>query len=126
MTFRCGHKLSPASLSVFETIRVSMVLTRSRSVACAWHMDRDLVPDFQPVQNGTSPHSVGAEIGGQVSSIPSPATTSNFLKRNGFRASLADYPWALMDDPRTIGQWVRGALPVQPWGRRSALHRHDL
>jgi hypothetical protein len=30
------------------------------------------------------------------------------LKRNGFRVSPADYPWALMVDRRTIGKRVDG------------------
>ena len=39
-------------------------------------------------------------------SIPSLATTSNSMIRNGFRVSRADHPGPLMADPRTIGKWV--------------------
>jgi len=39
-------------------------------------------------------------------SIPSLATISNLMIRNGFWASAADRPWPSMADPRTIGKWV--------------------
>ena len=38
-------------------------------------------------------------------SIPSLATTSNSMIRNGFRVSPADHPWPSVADPRTI--WNR-------------------
>jgi hypothetical protein len=35
-----------------------------------------------------------------------PATISKLVIGKVFRASPADYPWSLMADPRTIGNWV--------------------
>ena len=44
-------------------------------------------------------------------SIPSLATISNSMIRNGFRVSPADRPASSMADPRTIGKWVGGSTP---------------
>ena len=60
-------------------------------------------------------------------SIPSLATTSNFLKRNGFRVSPADEPWPSMLDLRTIGNGAnagrRGGGEASPGRRRT--HRRS-
>lgn len=52
-------------------------------------------------------------------SIPSLATTSNSLKKHGFRVSPADYPCSSMADPRTIGKWVIRRPPGQRGGAGS-------
>jgi hypothetical protein len=54
--------------------------------------------------------SVVLKIRVSMRSIPSLATTSNSMIRNGFRVSPADHPWPSMADVRTIGKWMGGAM----------------
>ena len=72
---------------------------------------RKLVPFLQlPHADLTSPSSENPRVDG---SIPSLATISNSMIRNGFRVSPADRLWPSMADPRTIGTRVGG----EPAGR---------
>ena len=56
-------------------------------------------------------------------SIPSLATTSNSMIRNGFRVSPADHPGPSMADPRTIGKWEGGGAARRRRVRRVAKDR---